>query len=406
MKAGWVDVTLGAICESTSNIKWSEYDGDSLDYIDLTSVDRDSLTITETTKVTSDNAPSRARKIIHKDDVIFATTRPTLGRVTTIGQEYHNQICSTGYAVLRPMAGVVITRFIYYFILSESFMKLMESLQRGASYPAVSEKDVKQSSLKIPKSIEEQQQIVAILDDAFAAIEQAQANIEKNIDNAKELFQSKLNEIFSQKGEGWEEKSLGETCVVERGSSPRPIKKYITDSEDGVNWIKIGDVAENAKFVTHTKQKITKEGAEKSRYVGKGDFILSNSMSFGRPYIMKIDGYIHDGWFVLRLPEDIYSDYFWQLLSSSFVKNQINQLAAGAIVKNISGDLVKKVNLSIPPIEIQKNISSKCNSLSLVVKSIISTYEAKLTNLEDLKKSLLEQAFAGKLTCNEPNPTH
>lgn len=113
---------------------------------------------------------------------------------------------------------------------------------------------------------------------------------------------------------------------------------------------------------------------------------------------MKIDGYIHDGWFVLRLPEDIHSDYFWQLLSSSFVKNQINQLAAGAIVKNISGDLVKKVNLSIPPLEIQRTISSECNSLGLVIRSIISTYEKKLTNLEDLKKSLLEKAFAGELS--------
>ena len=122
MKKGWVEVTLGDICESASNIKWSEYKGDGLEYIDLTSVDRNSLMITETTKVTSDNAPSRARKVIHEDDVIFATTRPTLKRVTIIGREYHNQICSTGFAVLRPIADVVITRFIYYFILSEAFI--------------------------------------------------------------------------------------------------------------------------------------------------------------------------------------------------------------------------------------------------------------------------------------------
>ncbi len=288
----------------------------------------------------------------------------------------------------------IISDYLYFWFKTVD----LNELSNGANVPQINNYSFDNTFINFPKSIEEQKQIVAILDDAFAAIEQAQANIEKNIDNAKELFQSKLNDIFSQKGEGWEEKSLGEACIVERGSSPRPIKKYITESEDGVNWIKIGDVAENAKFVTHTKQKITKEGAEKSRYVGKGDFILSNSMSFGRPYIMKIDGYIHDGWFVLRLPEDIHSDYFWQLLSSSFVKNQINQLAAGAIVKNISGDLVKKVNLSIPPIEAQKTIASQCDSLSLVIKSVISTYETKLTNLEDLKQSLLEQAFAGKLT--------
>lgn len=108
--------------------------------------------------------------------------------------------------------------------------------------------------------------------------------------------------------QGWEEKKLGEVCVVERGSSPRPIQKYQTDNEDGVNWIKIGDTKGVDKYITKTKEKITKEGAEKSRYVKEGDFILSNSMSFGKPYIMKTDGYIHDGWFVFRLPDYIDKD--------------------------------------------------------------------------------------------------
>ncbi len=77
---------------------------------------------------------------------------------------------------------------------------------------------------------------------------------------------------------GWELKKLGEACIVERGSSPRPIKNFITEEEDGVNWIKIGDVNENDKYVWSTKQKITKQGAEKSRFVDVGDFILSNSI--------------------------------------------------------------------------------------------------------------------------------
>ena len=115
--------------------------------------------------------------------------------------------------------------------------------------------------------------------------------------------------------QGWEIKKLGEVCIVERGSSPRPIEKYQTDSADGVNWIKIGDTKGVDKYIYKTKEKITKEGAEKSRYVKEGDFILSNSMSFGNPYIMKTDGYIHDGWFVFRLPDYLDKDYFYYLLS-------------------------------------------------------------------------------------------
>jgi type I restriction enzyme, S subunit len=204
--------------------------------------------------------------------------------------------------------------------------------------------------------IPEQQRIVAILDEVFAAIAQAKANAERNLKNARELFESYLQSVFENKGEGWEEKTLGEVCKVERGSSPRPIDKYFTDNSDGVNWIKIGDTKVVDKYIYTTKQKITKEGALKSRFVEIDDFILSNSMSFGKPYIMKTQGYIHDGWFVLRLPKNINTEFFWYLLASPYTMNQFVSLAAGAIVKNISGDLVKKTVLPIPPIKEQQII--------------------------------------------------
>ena len=93
--------------------------------------------------------------------------------------------------------------------------------------------------------------------------------------------------------EGWEVKKLGDVLSIERGGSPRPISKYLTNAEDGINWIKIADATASDKYIYETKQKITKEGLQKTRMVNKGDFILSNSMSFGRPYIMKTKGCIH-----------------------------------------------------------------------------------------------------------------
>ncbi len=98
----------------------------------------------------------------------------------------------------------------------------------------------------------------------------------------------------------WEYKKLGEVCTIERGGSPRPIADYITDKSDGINWIKIGDAVEGSRYITQTKEKIKPEGVKKSRLVHRGDFILSNSMSFGRPYILDVDGCIHDGWLVLH----------------------------------------------------------------------------------------------------------
>ena len=109
--------------------------------------------------------------------------------------------------------------------------------------------------------------------------------------------------------EYWPQVKIGDVCIVERGGSPRPIDKYITDSEDGINWIKIGDT-DDSMYITSTAQKIIPEGAKKSRYVQPGDFLLSNSMSFGRPYILKIDGCIHDGWLVLRDKNGLFDNRF------------------------------------------------------------------------------------------------
>ena len=100
-------------------------------------------------------------------------------------------------------------------------------------------------------------------------------------------------------GENVEWKKLGEVCLVQRGASPRPIKKYLTDDLDAIPWIKIGDTKPGEKYILSSKEFITKEGADKSRILQKGDFIMSNSMSYGRPYILGIKGAVHDGWAIM-----------------------------------------------------------------------------------------------------------
>lgn len=293
--------------------------------------------------------------------------------------------------VLTPNLELVELEYLKYVIQSMDFKN------SGSSIPQLTVPMIKNYSCEIPP-ISEQKRIVAILDQAFADIEQARAKTEQNLKNARELFESYLQQVFSQRGEGWVEKKLGEAVIVERGSSPRPIKKYQTDDVDGVNWVKIGDTKEGQKYIERTKERITRQGAEKSRFVDVGDFILSNSMSFGRPYIMAIQGYIHDGWFVLRLPEDLDSEYFYYLLSSPYLKGQFQSLAAGAIVKNISGDLVKKAILPIPPIQEQKRIAQKLAILASEIEKLEEVYRRKANNVDELKQSILQKAFSGELT--------
>ena len=152
---------------------------------------------------------------------------------------------------------------------------------------------------------------------------------------------------------------LSMLLLIERGGSPRPIEKYITDSSDGVNWIKIGDAEEGSIYITHTKEKITKEGTKKSRYVEPGDFLLSNSMSFGRPYILTIDGYIHDGWLVLRDKNKVFNKLFLHtLLASDYAKAFFERMAAGSVVKNLNKELVGNLPVPVPPMEEQERFAA------------------------------------------------
>ncbi|MBO8093178.1 MAG: restriction endonuclease subunit S [Prosthecochloris sp.] len=156
----------------------------------------------------------------------------------------------------------------------------------------------------------------------------------------------------------WKRKLLGEVFEIARGGSPRPIDNYITTSSAGYNWIMIGDAREGSKYITDIKKKISPEGLSKTRQVKPGDFLLTNSMSFGRPYILKISGCIHDGWLVLSpRSDDVLSDYFYYLLGSEMLKRQFSRGASGAVVKNLNTKMVKDVVVSVPPLAEQKRIA-------------------------------------------------
>ncbi|AQA18346.1 hypothetical protein BST95_08990 [Halioglobus japonicus] len=153
--------------------------------------------------------------------------------------------------------------------------------------------------------------------------------------------------------------TLGEVFEIARGGSPRPIKDYITEDPAGLNWISIKDASNGGKYISETKQKIRKEGLSKSRLVKPGDFLLTNSMSFGRPYIMNTTGCIHDGWLVLSSdPEKVFPDYFYYLLGSETMYRKFSALAGGAVVKNLNIDLVKGVEIPLPPLKEQKRIAA------------------------------------------------
>ena len=135
--------TIGSCVDKIENIKWGDHAGETYRYIDLTSVDRDTHDILETQQINSETAPSRAQQIVRENDVLLGATRPLLKRFCTIPSEYDNEICSTGFCVLRAKKGVVLPRYLYHVISSTDFFDHVEKFQKGASYPAISDADTK-----------------------------------------------------------------------------------------------------------------------------------------------------------------------------------------------------------------------------------------------------------------------
>ena len=171
--------------------------------------------------------------------------------------------------------------------------------------------------------------------------------------------------------DSWVWVRLGTVLEIARGGSPRPIQQYLTTEPDGINWIKIGDTDKGGKYIYKTKEKIRPEGVTKSRMVHSGDFLLTNSMSFGRPYILKTDGCIHDGWLVLSNRFDCYSvDFIYYILSSPFAYYQFCDSVSGAVVKNLNSDKVANALFPLPPLAEQHRIVQRIEELLPLVKGL------------------------------------
>ncbi len=188
----------------------------------------------------------------------------------------------------------------------------------------------------------------------------------------------------------WVEKKFGDTITIERGGSPRPIENFITENENGLNWVKIGDAPEQGNYITHTSEKIIPEGLSKTREVHPGDLILSNSMSFGRPYIMAIDGCIHDGWLLIRNSKCNYDlTFLCVLLGTENMLCQYKAMAAGSTVNNLNKELVASTKVSFPEVDEQQKLGSFFSNID----SLISLEQKKYDKLTQVKKSMLEKMF-------------
>lgn len=281
--------------------------------------------------------------------------------------------------------------------VAKQLKRIVSSGARMDGLLNISFEDYETIPIMLP-SKEEQDTIV----DYFIYFDHLIALHQRQLDEQKALKKYFLQNMFPAKGEkvprirfqgftvDWEERKLGELVIIERGGSPRPIDAYITDAQDGLNWVKIGDAPEQGRYITHTEEKIKPSGLSKTRQVFQGDLILSNSMSFGKPYIMGIQGCIHDGWLLIRNNQNVFDlKFLCQMLGTEQMLAQYRQLAAGSTVNNLNKELVSNAIVKVPRKAEQEKIGTFLESID----NVITLHQRQLTQLQAVKKFMLQNLF-------------
>jgi len=203
--------------------------------------------------------------------------------------------------------------------------------------------------------------------------------------------------------EEWEVTRIKNIVSIERGASPRPIDKFISDDDTGVNWIRIGDTYKGNKYITSTKLKITNRGKQFSRYIHPGTLILSNSMSFGEPYISSIYGCIHDGWLSLAPYKNISKEYLYWLLLSDVCTSQFNLVSIGAVVENLSVDKVGNTLVSMPySLSEQQKIADFLDKKTAQLDKAKALLEEQIQKLKDYRASLIYETVTKGLDKTVP----
>ena len=328
-------------------------------------------------------------------DVITVHT----GDVGTSAVISENEDKSIGFAtiVTRPNKTIIDPSYLCTFLNTERHKKWAVAISTGDGRTNYNLGDYFELVVPVP-SIKEQKQIAMFIEKLNHLITLHQ----RKYNQYTKIKKSMLEKMFPHEGqvvpeirfagftEPWEQRKFSELVQIERGGSPRPIDDFITDAPNGLNWVKIGDAPTQGNYITKTAEKIRPEGLSKTREVHPGDLILSNSMSFGKPYIMGIDGCIHDGWLLIRNTYGVFDlTFLCHLLGTPQMLSQYRSLAAGSTVNNLNKELVGNTYVTIPSITEQRVLGAYLEQLD----NLITLHQRQLDQLKNIKKSMLEKMF-------------
>lgn len=351
-------------------------------YIELSSIDQETKTIARPHQIASADAPSRARQIVATNDVLVATVRPNLNGVARVGAALDGAIASTGFCVLRPKPEMLDSSYLFHWVRTSTFVQEMAQLAKGASYPAVTDKDVLAARIPLPP-VAEQQRIAALLDraDALARADELAAAIAAQIPDA--MFRESFGDVVNN-SMGWPTARLGDVARIVRGASPRPKgdPRYFGGS---IPWLLISDVtSQPGMFVTRTREGVTEEGRARSVYVRSGTLILTNSATVGIPKVVALDTCIHDGFLAfVELDSSIQRDFLYWFLRQ--LRHHLGQLAPMGTQKNLNLSIVSNLRIPIPPTAVRAQFLARAECAGVVSSALRAKREAASSLITELR---------------------
>ena len=313
----------------------------------------------------SNNAIKLGQKF-SKGDIVFGKLRPYLKN--WFYAEFSG-IAVGDFWIFSPKE--VDSYFLYALIQGKDFL-LATNQSVGSKMPRADWKLIASRPFRLPTNRAQQRRIGSLFIqlEHLITLHQRKHNTYSEEESRSKLpknnYHSKTKQL-EPSSQTWEQRKLKECATIERGGSPRPIEAFITKERNGLNWVKIGDAPEQGRYITKTAEKIKKSGLSKTREVFPGDLVLSNSMSFGRPYIMGICGCIHDGWLLIRLPKEFNRKFFCHFLGSELMLSQYKSLAAGSTVNNLNKELVGGAVVSTPEREEQSQLGNFFERLDFLI---------------------------------------
>ena len=328
-----------------------------------------------------------------------------------VGLATERGIITSAYTTLRPI-DTSNSKYLYYllhaFDIKKGFYGMGSGVRQGLNYAEVKElrlvlPDQNEQSTIVGFLDEQCEQINSIIEDAKASIDEYKdwkaavifeavtAGIQKDV--PKKSCKIPFIEEFPS---SWRILRLKDVATIVRGASPRPIEAYLTDDPGGLNWIKIGDTQKGKKYIKAVRQKIIRSGLSKTRFVHRGDLLLTNSMSFGEPYILDVDGCIHDGWVCISNIHDVQKEYLYYFLCSELCKAQFKLQVAGGVVQNLNVDKIGSTYILVPPISEQILVTDYLECKCSNIEKLIDEKQALIDELEQFKRSLIFETVTGK----------